>query len=113
MFDHVLARFLQYSAGWSRSDARLTKVGYVLQELYGLNIWPISTRVNEINLDRIQSAFAGFNEPDDTCFKRELNTKILAAVDAQKGLCLSCVRVGKISSHQGNCHSRVRYLCTG
>lgn len=112
MFDHVLARFLQYSAGWSRSDARLIKVGHVLQELYDLNIWPISTRLNEINMDRIQSTFALFSEPDDTSFNRDLNTKILAAVDAQKGLCLSCVRIGKISSHQGNCHSRVRYLCT-
>ncbi|CAF9939511.1 hypothetical protein IMSHALPRED_001531 [Imshaugia aleurites] len=86
MFDHVLARFLQYSAGWSRSDARLIKVGHVLQELYDLNIWPISTRLNEINMDRIQSTFALFSEPDDTSFNRDLNTKILAAVDAQKGL---------------------------
>ena len=87
--------------------------GYLLKELHRLYIWPISTRLNLLNMDYIQTAIAGFHEQENTSFKEKLVTAIARAVDAQKGLCLSCVRKGKITSNQGNCHARLRHLCTG
>lgn len=113
MVEHIMARFLQDDAENPAPDSHLIKVGYFFGELYRLNIWPISTRFSSINLDYIQRAIVGFNEQDNTFFKRKLIIVIEQAVDAQKGLCLCCVRKGKISSHQGNCHARFRYLCTG
>ena len=94
------------------SDYRI-KVGHFFTELYWIDLWPISDQVNEINLDYIQSEIANFDEYKDTSFKKSLVIEISKAIDAQKGLCLSCVRLGKISSHQGNCQARLRYLCKG
>ena len=116
MVDHTVAHFFQENAyDYSMRDIHL-EAGHVFGELYRLNIWPISTRVNILNLDYIQNQITNFKEQDspvDTRFKRELTTVIARAVDAQKGLCLCCVRKGKTSLHQGNCHARLRYLCTG
>ena len=113
MIDRIMARFLQDGARGSAPTAHLIEAGFFFQELYRLNIWPISTRTESISLDYIQRAVADFKEQDSTSFKGNLITVIAKAVDAQKGLCLSCVRKGKSSSHQGNCHARLRYLCTG
>lgn len=108
-----MARFLQDCGTRSPTpNSDSTKAGYVFQELYRLNIWPISTRLNTINLDYIQTAIDGFREQENTSFKEKLVAVIARAVDAQKGLCLCCVRKGKVM-HQGNCHARLRYLCTG
>ena len=115
MIDQIIARFLQENARYATHDTHL-KVGFVIGELYRLNVWPISTRVNTLNLDCIQNLIAKFDEQDSpikTQFKRELTTVIARAVDALEGLCLCCVRKGKTSLHQGNCHARLRYLCTG
>lgn len=113
MVDHIMARFLQDGARGSAPNSHLIKAGFFFQELYRLNIWPISTRTESINLDYIQRAVADLEEQANTSFKGNLITVIARAVDAQKGLCLCCVRKGKVSSHQGNCHARLRYICTG
>ena len=112
-FDHIMARFFQDCDRIMDPNYERAKAGYVFQELYRLSIWPISTRLNTINLDYIQTAIAGFHEQKDTSFKDKLVSWISRAVSAQKGLCLSCVRKGKVSMHQGNCQARLRYLCTG
>lgn len=106
MFDHIMACFFQDGAGRSKSN--------FFHDLYLLNIWPISTRLNIINLDFIRrGAIADYDEQDNILATERLISMITRAIDAQKGLCLNCVRKGKISSHQGNCHARLRYLCTG
>ena len=110
-FDHLMARFLQDCTRSSSPNSDLTKAGYFFQELYRLNIWPISTRLKTINLGYIQTEIALFRAQENTSFKDKLVCVIARAVDAQKGLCLCCVRKGKVS--QGNCHARLRYLCTG
>lgn len=107
-----MARFFQDGPGNVTLNSHLVSAGHFFHELYRINIWPISTR-ESINLDYIQRTIAGFNDPENTSFKEKLVTAIARAVDAQKGLCLSCVRKGKISSNQGNCHARLGYLCTG
>lgn len=112
-FDHIMARFFQDCTRRSTPNSDATKAGYVFQELYRLRIWPISTRLNTINLEYIQTEITLFCEQEDTSFKDKLVCAIARAVDAQKGLCLCCVRKGKVSLHQGNCHARLRYLCTG
>ena len=115
MVDHIIAFYFQEPRRYSINDTHLN-AGYVLGELHRLNIWPISTRVNKLNLDYIQNQIADFKERDnrvETQFKRELTTVIARAGDAQKGLCLCCVWKGKPSVHQGNCHARLRCLCTG
>lgn len=78
----------------------VSKAGRFFQRLFFLNIWPISTRLRILNLDFIQRTIAKFEEPE---FKEQLVTEIVRSVDRQKGLCLWCVRKGKISSHEGNC----------
>lgn len=113
MVESIMARFLQDGTRGLMRDTHLIKAGFFFQELYRLNIWPVSTRTESINLDYIQRSITDFNDQDNTSFKGKLINVIAKAVDAQKGLCLSCVRKGKISSHQGNCHARLRYLCTG
>lgn len=111
--EHIMARFFQDSPRKLLPETIQFRAGYVFKELYRLNIWPISTRVESSNLDRIQRAITNFNEQENAAFKQELITVVDRAVDAQKGLCLWCVRKGNIHSHQGNCHARLRYLCTG
>ncbi|CAD6574206.1 MAG: hypothetical protein ASARMPRED_006594, partial [Alectoria sarmentosa] len=89
----LLDQLSWYDADGPRSstlDSHLIKSGYVFKELYRLNIWPISTRLDSINLDYIQRSIARFNEQDGTTFKWQLMNVIAKAVDAQKGLCLSC-----------------------
>lgn len=108
-----MARFLQECTRSSTSNSNVSKAGYFFQELYRLNLWRISTRLNTINLDYIQAAITGFRQQENTSFKDKIVSAISRAVDAQKGLCLSCVQKGKVSLHQGNCHARLRYLCTG
>ena len=104
-FDSILARFLRdgyIEEGYEQSmhHPYVSKAGHFFQRLYFLNIWPISTRLRTLNLDFIQRAIVEFEEPE---FKKQLITEIVRAVEWQKGLCLWCVRKGKISSHEGNC----------
>ena len=107
-----MASFLELGPEFSESD-HLIKAGHFFAQLYQLYIWPISNQVDVINLDYIKSGITKFDEHKNTSFKKSLVIEISKAIDAQKGLCLSCVRLGKVSSHQGNCHARLRYLCKG
>ena len=100
-----MARFLQDSfirEGYQQAMLHpdIKKAGYFFHRLYSLNIWPVSTRLRTLNLDFIQRAIAEFEEPE---FKERLVTEIVRAVERQKGLCLWCVRKGKMSSREGNC----------
>lgn len=114
-FDSILAQFLRDGLsreGYEQSmhHPHVREAGYCFQRLFFLDIWPISTRLKTLNLDVIQRAIAEFEEPE---FKEKLITEIVRAVERQKGLCLCCVRKGKMSSREGNCHARLRHLCTG
>ena len=113
MIENIVAKFFQNRAASPASDPDLRQAGYFFHELYRLNIWPISTRRETINLDHIQRAIGRYKEQTDMPIKEYLETVIARAVAAQKGLCLSCMRKGKTSTHQGNCHARLRCHCTG
>lgn len=111
--DRLVVSFFQDETGCPTPDLVLLKAGYFFRELHRLNIWPISTRCNAINLGCIQRKLVFFEKQDNRIYQKGLQKVVARAIDAQRGLCLACLRKGKVSSLQGNCHARFRYSCTG
>ena len=113
----------------------LSKAGHFFQELVRLGVWPLSRIVHQTNLSTMSnqllhfrnyiSDMPGTSDDKDTdtnfshrrCrnnridFKSKLEVAVEDAFQLQEGLCLRCVKQGKVTRDEGNCRNTLEHLC--
>lgn len=111
----------------------LAEAGHNLSELVRLGLWPMSRVLPHTNLSRILSqvshinayymadSYQGFSGMDhhkngcpriDLAFKSILDKLMDDAIELHQGMCLRCVKQGKVTKEEGNCHAARVDLCT-
>ena len=109
----------------------LSKAGHFFQELVRLGLWPLSRIIHQTNLSTISSQLLHFKNyyadersgqrnsgyyEDSYCicdridFKSKLENAVNDASVLQQGLCLCCVKQGKITGDEGNCREMHEHL---
>ena len=100
------------------------KAGFYVQELYRIGLWPINNTNTQMSIQEISNRLRGFQDyyitdPYNTgClvdfadinFKPRLVEATRRMISAS-GLCLNCVKKGKIMSADGNCREASLELC--
>ena len=96
------------------------KAGFYVQELYRIGLWPINNRNTQMSIQEISNRLQGFRDYYITqswpCVSPIINFK-QGLVDATgrmisgSGLCLNCVKKGKIMIADGNCRAVSLELC--
>ncbi len=110
----------------------LAEAGHCVSELVRLGLWPMSKFSPQTNLLTISSQVLNFNNynKDDpnsifrsngyytkcpggkTDFRSALGQLVRDVVLGQQGMCLRCVKQGKVTEEEGNCHAAHVHLCT-
>lgn len=113
----------------------LLRTDHYLKQLSGLGLWPISRMFHQTNLSDISSQLLEFRNyaVDDvnrntvfrssschhfvtdcqsmqTDFRNILQTAANAVSTQQQGLCLKCIKSGKITKEDGNCRAATEAL---
>ncbi len=97
----------------------LAETGHSFKELRRLRIWPMFKLVNGATIEFVSIQVCGFvdfkvsNCPSN--FKVDCKERLQKAVEeaskGQLGLCLNCVKKGKIKTLEGNCQAESLELC--
>lgn len=103
---------------------KLAEAGHCLSELIRLGLWPMSRSLPNANLDdvpQVASDFKNYSRSlyryaptcalDNTDFKAMLGQMVADATEVLQGLCLKCVKQGKVTEEEGNCHAADVHLC--
>lgn len=88
-------------------------IGYIMSQLYHLNIWPLMRVDQTLSLESLAANLRLVRDSDRsvTCGCRKNNMQeefhyLLQNFDKEKpGLCVICVRRGKFTRESGNCQS--------
>lgn len=117
-FDHVQKQ---------KSCFHTAKSGFYVQELYRIGLWPISdTKIQmAMSIQTISNRLRGLRDYYMTdawtmgrqCDLAKINFKqrledAMERTTPDSGLCLNCVKKGKIMSADGNCRAASLELCT-
>ena len=103
---------------------QVAKTGFYVQELYRVGIWPINKTNTRLSIQEILNRLEGFQDyyyVTDSRYTRSCDTAKVnfkqRLEDARgrmilgSGLCLNCVKKGKIMSADGNCRAASLELC--
>ena len=93
------------------------KIGLFLLELSRLELWPLSEKVMASSVQAVlekASRFEGVGEPSSGCkcrtckvsFKELMTALATDQLGKVKGLCLGCVRSGRLMPDGGNCQNK-------
>ncbi len=110
----------------------LTRVGYYFQEINRAHLWPTSmmcgdgwcieavkAKVSKMKTYHRDDRRGNINNEPSECaddtwgFRERLTEAVTKAVDNQKGLCLMCLKSGRVRKQDGNCYANESELCTG
>ena len=103
----------------------LAKSGFFIKELDRIGLWPIPYTNTRKSIQEISSCLRGFEnysvhdpfEHDHYCDTADINLKdlLIQAIETtskrSRGLCLNCVKNGKIMIAEGNCRATSLELC--
>lgn len=107
---------------------QLSEISHYFKELSSLGLWPMSARLDRIALVRIPSdlyRFSNYASESDTygfqdtlCnaksqpknVKRLLFESVTKLLEHQQGLCITCVKEGRVTRAEGNCRT---FYCSG
>ena len=99
------------------------KRGFSVRELHRIGLWPIPYISTQKSIQEISNCLLKFNDysindPDksgglscDLDFKHHLLQATEKASKRSRGLCLNCVKNGKIMIAEGNCRATSLELC--
>ena len=106
---------------------RVSKSGFYIQELYRIGLWPIPDTSTQKSIEEISNCLLGFE--NDTFIHRskigpmcdvaniDFKDLLLQATERtmkrSRGLCLNCVKKGRIMIADGNCRATSLELCAG
>lgn len=115
----------------TQSCEHLSAIGHSLQQLFNIGLWPtsnidqmstsiVSSKIDEFrNYERSPAAeyyLEGEHYIGCDSLRMDIKQRLLEAtkeaLEKTKGLCLSCVKRGKVTSEEGNCHAEEEILCS-
>lgn len=100
----------------------LSQAGHYFKQLRDLGIWPISKRIYQTSPSIIPAELANFQnyfEDEYGSFECgggliDLKQQFMKAVETatleQRGLCLKCVKQGKVTKDEGNCWAKTELM---
>lgn len=112
----------------SRACDRLSQVGHYVQELTSLGLWPLWPLTEKTKLTALTNILENFEDygleignrsyntfcgHQPTNLKHSLISSIERIIDQQHGLCLACVKQGRVTRAEGNCQAREKRNCSG
>ena len=106
---------------------RLAKSGFFVEELCRIGLWPIPYTNTQKSIQDVSSCLLDFEnysvsdvyEKGGYCdaanidFKHDLVQAIERSMKRSRGLCLNCVKKGRIMIADGNCRATSLELCAG
>ena len=122
---------LQHEAR-TTSCEHLSKIGHYFKWLYGSGLWPLS-KMQTLSITKVSDRLSKFENYDrdpaevywlegihyigcqtpQTDLKDVLEGHAKKAVETQQGLCLACVKRGRVAEEEGNCRAEDEALCVG
>lgn len=103
---------------------KLAEAGHCLSELIRLGLWPMSSSLPNANLDDLSQLAFDFKNyarshyryspacaTDNTDFRAMLSQMVADATEVLQGLCLKCVKQGKVTEEEGNRDAADVHLC--
>ena len=101
--------------------------GCVMEELYSIGLWPIPDTNTQMTIQEVSDRLSrfedhtfteGYDSDEEWCdeWKFDFKQVLLDAVkktSVRGGLCMNCVKKGKIMVADGNCRAKSLETCKG
>ena len=93
-------------------------INHHLQELRGIGLWPLSQKFQQVSIRGVGEKldfYQACKRSGCSCSRFELQNHMYHIADVsrskQRGLCLKCYKVGRVSQASGNCMRPLQTPC--
>lgn len=91
----------------------MTRAGHYMKQLHRLGLWPLTGILAEESINTVlerMNRFRCFVSPENTCIclrsteiRQEIDVKYISSHFESNGLCLNCVKEGRLGALRDNC----------